>query len=205
MNDMNFDLSLLDQLRHECDLHNIDLSRVKIVPVAADSRRPEAKNEDGVMVTAAYREYCVQFGAPLVNIDSFCPGAPLQQIARSAHQAEGLALLWCKKIQIAERQAVRNGVVCGWDSARINRTPITAEEMDRYRARLKEAALQAKIARELVQAVEERQEQANQRAHDDLVAKFPNSMAKPRKPKSAQAPVLPNVPAKPTTTRSNAQ
>ncbi|WP_409310449.1 hypothetical protein [Pseudomonas putida] len=180
MNDVNFDVSRLSQLRHECELHNIDLSRVKIVPVAADSRRPEAKNEDGVVVAGAYREYVVQFDKPLVDVSNFCPEVPAQKNARSVYQAEGLALLWAKRIQIAERVTVRHGAVVGWDSTRINREPITAEEMDRYRARHKEAALQAKIARELRDAVKERQAQANQRAHDDLAARYPGTVVAPR-------------------------
>lgn len=161
----NFDLALLDQLRADADTHAVDMSKVKIVPLG-----------DG--------RYSVHFDSPVVDIGRFCPGAPSQLNARSAHQAEGLALLWAKRIQVGERQTVRHGVVCGWDTAKINREPITADELDRYRRRVAEAKLQAKIAQQLVEAVEERQQQANDAAAADLAARYPGSMAKPRRPKT---------------------
>ncbi|WP_182375307.1 hypothetical protein [Pseudomonas putida] len=182
----NFDEALLEQLRQDADAHAVDMSKVKIVPLG-----------DG--------RYSVHFDSPVVDISRFCPGAPSQLNARSAHQAEGLALLWAKRIQVGERQAVRNGAVCGWDTARINREPITSAELDRYRRRVAEAKLQAKIAQQLTQAVEERQQQANDAAAADLAARYPGTVTKARKPKPAPAQVLPTVPTKPTTVRSTAQ
>jgi len=176
----NFDLAMLDQLRQDADAHNLDMGRVTIVPLGTDGR------------------YSVEFDKPLADIERFCPGAPSQINARSAHQAEGLALLWAKRIQVGERQAVRNGIV-GWDTAKINREPITAAELNRHRARIKEAAeLQKRIARELTAAVEERQREANQHAHDALAQRYPNTVATPRKPQPEPVPTLPNVPTKRT-------
>lgn len=174
----NFDLALLDQLRAECDVHAIDLSRCKMTPLGNG-------------------RYTLAFDKPVTDIGRFCPGAPTQLTARSAGQGEGLMLLWCKRIQVGERQAVRHGVVCGWDSARINREPLTADELARHRRHLEELALQRKIAAELVAAVEERQKAADDAAAKDLRERYPDSMAAPRKTpkKQAQQP----VPGKTTT------
>ncbi|NVN63365.1 hypothetical protein FGL97_09025 [Pseudomonas putida] len=170
----NFDAGLLAQLRQDADAHCLDLSRCKMAPLS-----------DG--------RYALTFDAPVCDISRFCPGAPTQLTARSAGQAEGLMLLWCKRIQIGERQSVRTGAV-GLDNMQINRTPITAAELDRYRARQREAELQAKIARELVQAVEERQAEADKEAAADLAARYPGSVGTPRKSKPAPAvPELPTV------------
>lgn len=161
----NFDEALLEQLRAEVDVHNVDIGKAHISHLGGTS-------------------YSISFDKPVVDIDRFCPGAPSQLTAKSAGQAEGLTLLWAKRIQVAERQAIRNGVVCGRDAVWINRTPITADELDRYRRRVAEAKLQAKIAQQLVEAVEERQQQANDAAAADLAARYPGSMAKPRRPKT---------------------
>jgi hypothetical protein len=176
----NFDLALLDQLRQDANVHCLDMGRVTIVPLGIDGR------------------YSVEFDKPLADIERFCPGAPSQINARSAHQAEGLALLWAKRIQVGERQAVRHGVVCGWDTAKINRTPVSTDELDRYRARLKETELQRRITAELIAAVEERQQEANQNAQDELLARYPQSVRQPRKAKPLPAPTLPGVPTKRT-------
>lgn len=175
----NFDAGLLCQLRRDADVHCLDLSRCKMAPLG-----------DG--------RYVLTFDQPVVDIARFCPGAPTQLTARSVGQAEGLMLLWCKRIQCAERQAVRTGTV-GLDNMQINRTPITSTELDRYRARLKEAELQRKIARELAAEVEQRQQEANKVAAAELAARYPDSLAAPRKVKPAPAvPELPTVHVKPS-------
>ncbi len=166
----NFDLALLDQLRAEVDVHNVDIGKARISHLGGT-------------------RYSVNFDKPVVDIDRFCPGAPSQLSAKSAGQAEGLMLLWCKRIQVAERQAIRNGVVCGWDTAKINREPISADELERYRRRIAEAKLQVKIAAELVQAVEQAQQQANNAAAADLAARYPGTVDAPRKKKTPAADV----------------
>ncbi|MFG0496403.1 hypothetical protein ACF8MH_03600 [Pseudomonas sp. YQ_13] len=166
----NFDEALLEQLRAEVDVHNVDIGKAHISHLGGTS-------------------YSISFDKPVVDIDRFCPGAPSQLIAKSAGQAEGLMLLWAKRIQVAERQAIRNGVVCGWDTAKINREPITATEMDRYRRRIAEAKLQAKIAAELVKAVEQAQKQANNVAAADLAARYPGTVVAPREKKTPVADV----------------
>ncbi|WP_060494457.1 hypothetical protein [Pseudomonas sp. NBRC 111140] len=177
----NFDAGLLCQLRRDADVYCLDLSRCKMAPLG-----------DG--------RYVLTFDQPVVDIAQFCPGAPTQLTARSVGQAEGLMLLWCKRIQIGERQAVRTGTV-GLDNMQINRTPITSVELDRYRARLKEAELQRKIARELVAEVEQRQQEANKVAAAELAARYPGSVAPARKAKTAPALELPAVHVKTTSTR----
>ncbi|MCI1022142.1 hypothetical protein HWD96_07850 [Pseudomonas putida] len=161
----NFDEALLEQLRAEVDVHNVDIGKAHISHLGGTS-------------------YSISFDKPVVDIDRFCPGAPLQLSARSAGQAEGLMLLWAKRIQVAERQAIRNGVVCGWDTAKINREPITATEMDRYRARLKEAELQRKIAAELKEAVELREREVERAEAVDLSQRYPGTVVAARKKKT---------------------
>lgn len=179
-----FDFAHLNQLREECEIHSIDMGRVSIVPLGTEGH------------------YLVTFDKPMVDIERFAPGMPSRFEARSAGQAEGLALMYATKIQVAERQVVRHGAVCGWDQSRINRTPISADELNRYRARLKEAALQARMVRELREAAETAQAEANQRAADDLAARYPNTVATPRQAKTPPAPVLLDVPVKPTQSRA---
>ena len=176
-----FDVYTLNQARADAEAHNVDLSRCRIAPLA-----------DG--------GYSVTFDAPVVNIGAYLPDHPSQLNARTAASAEGLMLSWATKIQVAERRAVRTGTV-GWDSVQISRTPITSDELDRYRARVKEAELQRRIAAELVAAVEERQQETNQRAHDDLAARYPGVVGKPSKSKSQPAPSLPTVPTKSRTSK----
>ncbi|WOB56568.1 MULTISPECIES: hypothetical protein [Pseudomonas] len=169
----------LDQLREEVDLHNVDLTRCRITPLS-----------DG--------GFAVAFDAPVVPIDKFLPDAPDSIVVKSVLQAEATMLSGALKLQIAERQAVRNGSV-GRDSMWVRRTPISAEELDAYRARQREAALQRKIAAELVQAVEERQAEANKVAAAELAARYPGSVAEPRKAsKPKPVPSLPSVAVKPS-------
>lgn len=174
-----FDPVTLDQARRDADAHSIDLSRCRITPLA-----------DG--------GYSVTFDAPMVNIGAYLPDHPSQLTAHTAASAEGLMLSWATKIQAAERRAVRTGIV-GWDSVQISRTPIAPAELDAYRTRQREAALQRKIAAELVAEVEQRQQEANKVAAADLAARYPDSLAAPRKVKPAPAvPELPTVHVKPS-------
>jgi hypothetical protein len=76
---------------------------------------------------------------------------------------------------------VRHGVVCGWDSARINRTPLTADELARHRRHLEELALQRRIALELVEAVEQRQREVERADAADLAQRYPGVVGKPTK------------------------
>lgn len=173
----NFDAGLLDQLRQDADLHCVDLTRCRVAPLG-----------DG--------RYVLTFDRPVADLSRFCPGAPTQLTARNVAQAEGLMLLWCKRIQVAERQAVRTGTV-GLDSLQINRTPLTAEELARHRRHLEELALQRRIALELVEAVEQRQREVERADAADLASRYPGSVSNtPRKPKAQPAPFLPNAPTK---------
>lgn len=160
----NFDEALLKQLRAEVDVHNVDIGKAHISHLGGTS-------------------YSISFDKPVVDIDRFCPGAPSQLIAKSAGQAEGLMLLWAKRIQVAERQAIRNGSV-GRDAMRVNREPITPEEMDRYRARTREAELQRKIAAELKEAVELREREVERAEAADLSQRYPGTVVAARKKKT---------------------
>ncbi|MFK3768134.1 hypothetical protein [Pseudomonas putida] len=156
-----FDVYTLNQVRADADAHNVDLARCKITQLS-----------DG--------EFNVAFDAPLVSIDRYLPDHPSQITTRSAASAEGHMLMWATKIQVAERRAVRTGTV-GWDSVQISRTPISSAELDAYRARQREVELQRRVARELLEAVEQRQREANQAAAADLAQRYPGVVGKPTK------------------------
>ncbi|WPK03036.1 hypothetical protein R6U79_12560 [Pseudomonas putida] len=177
-----FDPITLNQVRADADAHNVDVSRCKIKAIA----------EGG---------YTVTFDAPIVDVSRYLPDCPTQHHARSAAEAEGLMLTGLTKIQRAERQAVRTGCV-GRDAVWINRTPITSAELEQHKRHLAELALQRKIAAELKEAVELREREVERAEGADLSQRYPGTVTKARKQKSAPAPVLPTVQTKPTTPRS---
>lgn len=138
-----FDLEQLKDLRRECELHNIDFSRVKL-----EARIDTAGGDDG---------FVVRPGSPLVDLGNRLT-VPAAISTRTATQAEGLLLEWALKIQRAERQQVRTGRVYGWDNTRIAREPLTADELAKYRADTAHqrmvASLQAELAEVVAQAAQ---------------------------------------------------
>ena len=177
---MNFDLELLRQLRSECELHAIDVTRAKLIP-----------DSDG--------QWLLRFDAPVIDINAVLPGVPSNLQARSAGQAEGLMLTWLKRIQVAERQLLRTGV-CGWSSVDIRRRPITEAELSAYRARIENNAVVARLQAQLTEVLETTAKDARVKAaHDDLQSRYGLSIKQPAK--THLCPPAPNSPKRKTVSR----
>ncbi|BBU44957.1 hypothetical protein PPTS312_28720 [Pseudomonas putida] len=144
----------LDTLRRDAELHNLDTSRVRITP------------DDGA--------YLVTFPRPLIALGPWAehvqPAGAVR--CRTAAQAEETMLRGLLKLSIAERQRVRCGFVVGWDSLRINRCPLSDDELDAYRLRIGHAAKVAQLQEELTEALAaQARREAAERGAADLSAR----------------------------------
>lgn len=110
-----FDEQHLRQLRKDCEVHNIDFSRGRIVP-----------DGDG---------YKVVLSAPLFELGNLMPtGFERVVHCSNARHAEGELLTGLRGLQRAERMKLRLGRVVGRDNAWICHTPLAQEEVDTYLA-----------------------------------------------------------------------
>jgi hypothetical protein len=176
---MNFDNERLQYLRTEAKIYNLDLSRAKI-----------RQSADG---------YVVHFDKPLFDLSTILIEVPSDVPVRSAAAAEGTMLVWCLKIQRAERQRARFGSRCGWSTDQINRRPLEAEEIAEYKARIKHNADVARLQTQLTEVLEATAKDARVKAaHDDLQARYGLSVKQSSDPQGA--PAL-NVPKRKTVPR----
>ncbi|MFF7863433.1 hypothetical protein [Pseudomonas monteilii] len=143
----------LDTLRRDAELHNLDTSRVRIEP------------DDGA--------YLVTFPRPVVTLGPWGEHVPYgTHRCRTAAQAEEVMLRGLLKLTVAERQRIRLGHVVGWDGARINRCPLSDDELDAYKLRIGHAAKVAQLQEELTEALAaQARREAAERGAADLSAR----------------------------------
>lgn len=167
----------LDTLRRDAELHNLDTSRVKIAP------------DDG--------GYLVTFPRPLIALgpwgdDNRMPSGTVP--CRTAAQAEEVMLRGLLKLSIAERQRVRMGTVVGWDGARINRCPLSEDELAAYRSRIGNADKVRQLQAELAEALAaQATRETAQRGADTLAERYGLSSAPVQ---TTEHPTLSGKPAK---------
>lgn len=121
-------------LRKDCDLLSIDTTRGSI-----------RTDIDGYIVT---------FDAPLFDLGASLSDPPAEARCINAAQAEFELLSGCRRLQLAERAKLRSGRVFGWDASRINKTPISPEELSEYKSALAHAVEVKRLTRELALVVE---------------------------------------------------
>lgn len=129
-----FDDGRIRQLREDAELHNVDFTRGQITSTDSGSFR-------------------VRLSPPIVDISFLLPGVPSVIEARTAAAAEGSLLSWLVAIQRAERRVVRMNNSRGMSPVDINRTPLSAEEIDRYMSRRRDANQITKLRIELGDAI----------------------------------------------------
>ncbi|MDD2135652.1 hypothetical protein [Pseudomonas kurunegalensis] len=147
----------LDTLREDAAHHNLDVSRARIRQVISED----------------FQGYAVDFPQPVVALGPWSEGVPSGTVrCRSAITAEETMLRGLLKLSIAERQRVRMGHVIGWASDRINRCPLSDDELDAYRLRIGHAAKVAQLQEELTEALAaQARREAAERGAADLSAR----------------------------------
>lgn len=148
----------LDTLRKDAANHNLDTARVKITPA------------DGA--------YLVTFQRPVVTLGPWGEHVPYGTVrCRSAAHAEEVMLAGLLKLTVAERQRIRAGHVVGWDSLRINRCPLSDDEIDAYKLRIGHANKVRQLQEELTEALAaQARREAAERGAADLSARHGLSM-----------------------------
>lgn len=166
----------LDTLRKDAELHNLDTSRVKITP------------DNGA--------YLVTFQRPVITLGPWGEHVPYGTVrCRTAAQAEEVMLRGLLKLSIAERQRVRIGHVVGWDGARINRCPLSDDEVDAYKLRISHANKVRQLQEELAEALSaQASREAAQRGTEQLVERYGLTTAAPVQ--TTEHPTLSGKPAK---------
>ena len=129
-----FDGGRLMQLREDADLHCIDTTRGRIEASGSGT-------------------FYVHLDKPLFDISGILRAVPTRVEAKHAAIAEGEYLSWLVAIQRAERRTVRMGT-CGMSPVDIARTPLSAEEISRFKARTSGAKEIEALRLELVAAIE---------------------------------------------------
>lgn len=151
-----YDIQHLDRLRQDCEFHQVDYSRAKLI---AD---PEGGG------------YLVTHGQPIVPLGQLGENVPSGTVGyRSAESAEAALLDGLLKLIVAERRRVRYGAVCGMGGDQIARTPLTEQEIAAFKARTNPSTKIAALQRELAEALAEqaaRERSAN--AAEQLAAKY---------------------------------
>ncbi|MGE8465277.1 MAG: hypothetical protein ACN6QE_03955 [Pseudomonas putida] len=149
----------LDTLRKDAALHNLDTSRARI-----------ASDDGGYLVT---------FPRPVVALGPWGEHVPYGTVrCRSAAQAEEVMLRGLLKLTVAERQRVRIGHVVGWDGARINRCPLSDDEVDAYKLRIGHAAKVRQLQEELTEALAaQARREAAERGSEQLAERYNLSAA----------------------------
>ena len=113
-----YDIQHLDRLRQDCEFHQVDYSRAKLID------DPEGGG------------YLVTHGKPIVSLGQLGENVPSGTVGyRSAESAEAAMLDGLLKLIVAERRRVRYGVVCGMGGDQIARTPLTDQEIAAFKAR----------------------------------------------------------------------
>ena len=151
-----YDIQHLDRLRQDCEFHQVDFSRAKLI---AD---PEGGG------------YLVTHGGPIVPLGQLGENVPSGTVGyRSAESAEAALLDGLLKLIVAERRRVRYGAVCGMGGDQIARTPLTDQEIAAFKARVNPSAKIAQLQAELAEALAEqaaRERSAN--AAEQLAARY---------------------------------
>lgn len=149
----------LDTLRKDAALHNLDTGRVRITP------------DDG--------DYLVTFPRPVVTLGPWGEHVTYGTVrCRSAAHAEEVMLRGLLKLSIAERQRIRIGHVVGWDGARINRCPLSDDEIAAYKARISHASKVRQLQAELTEALQaQAAREAAERGADQLAHRYGLSAA----------------------------
>ncbi|KGK24276.1 hypothetical protein [Pseudomonas plecoglossicida] len=165
----------LDVLRRDAEAHNLDVSRVRIVP------------DEG--------SYLVAFPQPVVALGPWGEHVPTGTVrCRTAAQAEETMLRGMIRLTVAERQRIRVGHVVGWDSCRINRCPLSDDEIAAYKARLGHATTVARLQSELAEALAaQATRESTQRGTADLSERYGLAVAPVQ---STEHPTLSGKPAK---------
>ena len=128
-----FDGQRIRQLSEDAGLHNVDFSRGQIVATEGGAFR-------------------VKLAPPLFDVSAILPAVPTVVEARHAAAAEGELLTWLVAIQRAERRTARHGT-WGMFPAEIARTPLTQDEVDRYKARTSDKAQVERLRIQLGDAI----------------------------------------------------
>lgn len=172
------DIEHLNRLRRDADLHNVDFSRAK---TSADTEG---------------HGFLVSFDRPIVHLGPMAEGVPVGTVrARSAEGAEVTLLDGLIRLHVAERRRIRIGNVCGWDSIRINRCPLSDEEIAAYKARIGHAHKVAQLQAELAEALEAQSKREDaQRGADALAQRY--GLAAATVQPSSEHPSLSGKPAK---------
>ncbi|MNC10044.1 hypothetical protein D3C75_576790 [compost metagenome] len=129
-----FDGQRIRQLREDADLHCIDTSRGRIEASGSGT-------------------FYVHLDKSLFDISGMLRAVPTRVEAPHAAAAEGEYLSWLVNIQRAERRTVRMGT-CGMSPVDIARTPLSAEEISRFKARTSGAKEIEALRLELVAAIQ---------------------------------------------------
>jgi hypothetical protein len=176
-NAYDHDQRQLNRLRQDFELHNCDRGRAKI-----------SADPDGT--------YTINFDRAVVQLGPMPEGVPIGTVR--AHSAEGAEVAYLDgliRLHRAERQRVRLGVVCGWDSSRINRCPLSDDEIAAYKARIGHAAKVAQLQAELSEALAAQAVRADAERGADQLAQRYGVTAMPAQP-TTEHPTLSAKPAK---------
>lgn len=139
-----------DQLRPEVQLHNLDLSRVT-------ATRMQVLDADGHRRTVVR----VVHAEPACDMAPFLAerGLSLTRDCTSLGRAELFMLRIAYAVQPQERIVVRQALgVCGMSLSEMRSTPLTSEELDRYREQVGYRKRAAKLMEELAEAKRQKAE-----------------------------------------------
>lgn len=144
-----FDGQRIRQLREAAELHHVDTSRGRIEASGAGT-------------------FFVYLDPPLFDISIMLPAVPKRVEARHSAAAEGELLTWLVAIQRTERRTARMGT-CGMSPVDIARTPLSADEITRYKARTSGTKEIEALRLELVEAINRKARVAAAKADADIL------------------------------------
>lgn len=133
----------IEQLQEEARLHNLDLTRVQAVRthvLVNGQRRP--------VVRVTHDQPACDMTGSLAE-----RGLSLTRDCTSLTQAEAFMLRICIAVQPQERIVVRQALgVTGWDMQALRSTPLTSDELDRYREQIRYREQSIRLVQELAEA-----------------------------------------------------
>lgn len=178
-----YEVGDVQRLRLDAKLYAIDFSRARI--------------------SVANGKHSVDFDRPKVDVSKFLGGpAPARFSHSSAVQVEGHMLDQLIRLTRAERQACRIGVVYGWSSEQINRTPLSAAEIAEHKARISHTATVAKMQAQLQEAMQAHARRAKQAQESiDFVRRYAVSESSPDEAADVLVAAMVNAPTKPRRAR----
>lgn len=158
-------MNSIDQLRKEVRLHNLDLSRIT-------ATRVQVLDEEG----RRQHRLRVVHADPAVDLGEFLGqrGLSLQRDCTSFDEGELYMLRLAYAVQPQERLLVRQALgVLGMSTAEMRSTPLTSEDLDRYRELMNFRKKSARLMAELAEAKRIKAEKEKMAAAEaDLRARY---------------------------------